>query len=75
MKTYKYKVKGVDYEVEIAEVEGNVAKVNVNGIPFELLLLPATISPSFTMTAPKGPPPRRTLSSARRMASRMNLLS
>ena len=36
MKTYQYKVKGVDYEVEIAEVEGKIAKVNVNGIPFEI---------------------------------------
>lgn len=36
MKTYKYRVQGVDYEVEIAEVEGKIAKVNVNGIPFEI---------------------------------------
>ena len=36
MKTYQYKVKGVDYEVEIAEVEGKIARVNVNGIPFEI---------------------------------------
>lgn len=36
MKTYKYKVQGVDYEVEITEVEGKIAKVNVNGIPFEI---------------------------------------
>ena len=36
MKTYKYKVQGVDYEVEIAEVEGKIARVNVNGIPFEI---------------------------------------
>ena len=36
MKTYQYKVQGVDYEVEIAEVEGKIAKVNVNGIPFEI---------------------------------------
>lgn len=36
MKTYKYTVQGVDYEVEIAEVVGKIAKVNVNGIPFEL---------------------------------------
>ena len=36
MKTYKYKVQGVDYKVEIAEVEGKIAKVNVNGIPFEI---------------------------------------
>ena len=36
MKTYQYKVQGVDYEVEIAEVEGKISKVNVNGIPFEI---------------------------------------
>ena len=36
MNTYKYKVNGVDYEVQIADVEGRIAKVNVNGIPFEL---------------------------------------
>ena len=36
MKTYKYRVQGVDYEVEIAEVEGKIARVNVNGIPFEI---------------------------------------
>ena len=36
MQTYKYKVQGVDYEVEIAEVEGKIAHVNVNGIPFEI---------------------------------------
>ena len=34
MKTYK--VQGVEYEVEIAEVVGKIAKVNVNGIPFEI---------------------------------------
>ena len=36
MKKYQYKVKGVDYEVEIAQVEGKIARVNVNGIPFEV---------------------------------------
>ena len=36
MKKYEYKVQGVDYTVEIEDVEGNVAKVNVNGIPFEV---------------------------------------
>ena len=36
MKKYQYKVQGVDYEVEIAEVEGRIARVNVNGIPFEI---------------------------------------
>lgn len=36
MNKYQYKVQGVDYEVEIVDVEGNIAKVNVNGIPFEV---------------------------------------
>ena len=38
MNKYQYKVQGVDYEVEIEDVEGNIAKVNVNGIPFEVEL-------------------------------------
>lgn len=36
MAKYQYKVKGVDYEVEIQDIEGNVANVTVNGIPFEV---------------------------------------
>ncbi len=35
---YQYTVKGVDYDVEIESVEGNVAKVTVNGKSFEVLL-------------------------------------
>ena len=38
MKEYKYKVKGAEYTVNINEVEGNIAKVEVNGIPFEVEL-------------------------------------
>ena len=54
MNKYQYKVKGVDYEVEIAEVEGNIAKVNVNGIPFELeLQKPINAAKHPTMATPK----------------------
>lgn len=38
MNKYQYKVQGVDYDVEIEEVEGNIAKVNVNGIRFDVEL-------------------------------------
>lgn len=38
MNKFQYKVQGVDYDVEIEELEGNVAKVNVNGIKFEVEL-------------------------------------
>lgn len=54
MNKYQYKVKGVDYEVEIAEVEGNIAKVNVNGIPFELeLQRPINAAKHPTLNTPK----------------------
>ena len=36
MKEYKYKIKGVPYEVKINNVEGNIAKVEVNGIDFDV---------------------------------------
>lgn len=36
MNKYQYKVQGVDYDVEILDVEGNIAKVSVNGINFEV---------------------------------------
>ena len=36
MNKYQYKVQGGDYDVEIEEVEGNVAKVLVNGIRFDV---------------------------------------
>lgn len=36
MAKYEYKVKGIDYVVEIQDIEGNIANVTVNGIPFEV---------------------------------------
>jgi biotin carboxyl carrier protein len=38
MAKYQYRVQGLDYEVDIKEVEGNIAKVSVNGIDFEVEL-------------------------------------
>ena len=37
MNKYQYKVQGVDYDVEIVEVEGNIAKVKVNGTTLFLM--------------------------------------
>ena len=59
MKTYQYKVQGVDYEVEIAEVEGRIAKVNVNGIPFEIEMqkpINAAKHPALAAAKPKVEP-------------------
>lgn len=36
MAKYQYKVQGVDYDVDINEIDGNIAKVTVNGIDFEV---------------------------------------
>ena len=48
MNKYQYKVQGVDYDVEIEEVEGNVAKVNVNGIRFDVEMK-QPINPTSTL--------------------------
>ncbi len=59
MKKYQYKVQGVDYEVEIAEVEGRIAKVNVNGIPFEIEMqkpINAAKHPALAAAKPKVEP-------------------
>ena len=59
MNKYQYKVQGVDYEVEIEEVEGNIAKVNVNGIPFEVeLQKPINAAKHPTMIRPKVEAPK-----------------
>ena len=52
MNKFEYKVQGVDYEVEIEEMEGNIAKVSVNGIPFEVELK-QPINPAKAISRPK----------------------
>ena len=55
MKEYQYKVQGVDYTVCIEDIEGNIAKVTVNDIPFEVEM-PATLrSPRKTPIKPVSP--------------------
>lgn len=72
MNKFQYKVQGVDYDVEIEEVEGNLAKVSVNGIKFEVELkrpinpahairkprVAAPPKPAATQTSPVAPPPQ-----------------
>ena len=65
MNKYQYKVQGVDYEVEIAEVEGNIAKVNVNGIPFEIeLQKPINAAKHPTLSTPKVAAPQQPAAAA-----------
>mgnify|MGYP004584619461 FL=1 len=60
MNKYQYKVQGVDYDVEIVDVEGNIAKVSVNGIPFEVELkepIKASQMPKRPVVKPAAPKP------------------
>ena len=38
MNNYQYKVNGIDYNVEIEDIQGNIATVKVNGKAFEVEL-------------------------------------
>ena len=63
MKEYKYKIKGVDYDVKINDIVENIAKVEVNGIEFEVELekpiaapkpvIRPVVAPVKTIDAPK----------------------
>lgn len=49
---YQYTVQGNDFDVEIEEVEGNLAKVKVNGTEFEVELK-QPINPTRQIVKPK----------------------
>ncbi len=60
MNKFQYKVQGVDYDVEIVEVKGNIATVNVNGLSFEVELkapIKASKVPNRTVVKPAEPKP------------------
>ena len=64
MDKYQYKVNGIDYEVEIEEIEGTTAKVTVNGKSFEVEMKepvkatkPKKVSPVATPAASTAPAP------------------
>ena len=46
MSNYKYKVNGVDYDVNIEDFDGNIAKVSVNGKSFEVELAEPVKAPA-----------------------------
>ena len=55
MKQYKYKVNGAQYDVTINEIQGQLDKVVVNGIPFDVEMQNSQLSednlPDVTTTA------------------------
>lgn len=61
MSNYQYKVNGVDYKVEIIEIEGNIAKVTVNGKPFDVeLSQPVKAKPQQKKVQVSAPAPKST---------------
>lgn len=55
MKEYNYKIKGVPYEVKIHNVEGNIAKVEVNGIDFDVEMEKPIAQPQPVVRAVQAP--------------------
>ena len=43
MKQYQYKINGAQFDVTIDSIQGNTAKVEVNGIPFEVEMQGTTL--------------------------------
>lgn len=64
MRTYSYNVNGAQYDVTIESIQGQVAKMNVNGVIFDIEILgaplsegdlpaaPATVAPAAAATTP-----------------------
>ena len=44
MRTYSYNVNGAQYDVTIESIQGQMAKVNVNGVAFDVEMLGAPIA-------------------------------
>ena len=56
MKTYKFKINGNEYNVEINSVEGNTADVTVNGASYKVEM-ETPIAPAAPVAAPAAPAP------------------
>ncbi len=56
MKTYKFKINGNEYNVDINSVEGNTADVTVNGASYKVEM-ETPIAPAAPVAAPAAPAP------------------
>lgn len=77
MRTYSYNVNGAQYDVTIESIQGQVAKVNVNGVAFDVEMLGAPITegdlpaaapaaaPAATTAAPAAAPATPAAASAK----------
>lgn len=56
MKTYKFKINGNEYNVDINSVEGNIADVTVNGASYKVEMDTSVASPIAAAPAPAATP-------------------
>lgn len=56
MKEYKYKINGTEYNVSVGDIENNVAKVMVNGVPYNVELEMAPAAPAVKKAKPVAAP-------------------
>lgn len=59
MKNYKFTINGTQYESEIFSLEGNIAKIEINGTPYEVIIhkeVKAVKTPTIIRSAVKEAP-------------------
>ena len=70
MRTYSYNVNGAQYDVTIESIQGQVAKVNVNGVAFDVEMLGApTTEGDLPAAAPAAAPAATTAAAAQAPAA------
>ncbi len=67
MKEYKYRINGNPYTVKVGDIDNNIAKVEVNGVPYKVEL-EKTDKPVTIVTAPRPSAAPRTESGAKVIA-------
>ncbi|MDE5643431.1 MAG: acetyl-CoA carboxylase biotin carboxyl carrier protein subunit [Muribaculaceae bacterium] len=53
MKEYKYKINGNTYKVGVGDIEGNIAQVEVNGVPYKVELAQEAAKNVKVVSTPK----------------------
>lgn len=70
MRTYSYNVNGAQYDVTIESIQGQMAKVNVNGVAFDVEMLGAPITEGdLPAAAPAAAPAATTAAAAQAPAA------
>ena len=71
MKEYKYRINGNLYTVKVGDIDNNLAKVEVNGVPYKVEL-EKTDKPVTIVTKPRPSAAPRTESGAKVIAKPLN---